>query len=76
MGKPRFHDATSSKLLTGIVDLDIYGTLQFMALGTLATGITIRYSRVYFNTSGRNIVFVWTILILAGEIFMNGALGL
>lgn len=37
-----------------------------MALGTLATGITIRYSNTYFNAPGRNLVFLWTILNLAG----------
>lgn len=48
------------------MDLDIYGAFQLCALGILAAPLTARISRTYFNNPGRNIIFLWFGLILAG----------
>lgn len=53
--------------LVAAVDMDIFGVLQLCSIGVLAAPITVRYSKTYFNTPGRNIVFLWTILNLAGK---------
>ncbi|KAF1831297.1 hypothetical protein BDW02DRAFT_582165 [Decorospora gaudefroyi] len=50
----------------GVVDLDIFGVFQFCAIGILAAPLTVRLSRSYFYAPGRNIIFLWTILILMG----------
>ncbi|KAL1795293.1 hypothetical protein ACET3X_007109 [Alternaria dauci] len=50
----------------GGVDMDIYGAFQFCAIGILAAPLTVRLSRTYFQSPGRNIIFLWTILILMG----------
>ncbi|KAF1936409.1 hypothetical protein EJ02DRAFT_359169 [Clathrospora elynae] len=50
----------------GAVDMDIYGAFQFCAIGILAAPLTVRLSRTYFYDPGRNIIFLWTILILVG----------
>ena len=47
--------------------MDIYGAFQLCAIGILAGPVTVRLSRTYFNDPGRNTIFVWTILILAGK---------
>ena len=39
---------------------------QFCAIGILAAPLTVRLSRTYFQSPGRNIIFLWTILILMG----------
>lgn len=46
--------------------MDVYGAFQFCSIGILAAQLTVRRSRTYFNDPGRNMIFVWTILILAG----------
>ena len=46
--------------------MDIYGAFQLCALGILAAPLTARISRTYFNNPGRNIIFLWFGLILAG----------
>jgi len=51
----------------GAVDLDIFGAFQIIAIGVLAAPITIRYSRTYMNLPGKNLVFVWILLNLAGQ---------
>lgn len=48
------------------VDMDIYGAFQLCALGILAAPLTARISRTYFNNPGRNIIFLWFGLTLAG----------
>ncbi|KAK1830901.1 hypothetical protein QBC39DRAFT_100959 [Podospora conica] len=48
------------------VDMDVYGALQLCSIGILAAPVTVRLSTTYWNNSGRNIIFVWTSLILAG----------
>ncbi|KAF8314496.1 hypothetical protein DL93DRAFT_2058076, partial [Clavulina sp. PMI_390] len=50
----------------GAVDNDIFGTFQLCAIGVLCVPITVRYSRTYFESKGRNMVFMWTVLNLAG----------
>ncbi|KAG5960108.1 hypothetical protein E4U57_000267 [Claviceps arundinis] len=50
----------------GAVDLDIYGAFQLCAIGILAAPVTVRLSRTYFYDPGRNAIFLWTGLILAG----------
>ncbi|RJE20036.1 hypothetical protein PHISCL_07627 [Aspergillus sclerotialis] len=50
----------------GAVDMDIYGALQLCSVGILAGPVTARLSRTYFNEPGRNIIFLWTVLLLAG----------
>ncbi|KAH9843311.1 transferase family III protein, partial [Teratosphaeria destructans] len=48
------------------VDMDIYGTLQLCAIGALAAPVTARRSETYFKTPGRNTIFVWAAIVLAG----------
>ncbi|KAI0594735.1 hypothetical protein F4775DRAFT_572805 [Biscogniauxia sp. FL1348] len=50
----------------GAVDMDIYGVFQLCAIGILAAPVTVRLSRTYFWDPGRNIIFLWTGVILAG----------
>jgi hypothetical protein len=46
--------------------LDLFGAFQFCSIAILAAPLTVRLSRTYFYDPGRNIIFLWTILILAG----------
>ncbi|KAM7198719.1 hypothetical protein V8F20_006034 [Naviculisporaceae sp. PSN 640] len=50
----------------GAVDMDIYGAFQACTIGILAAPITVKLSKTYFNDPGRNTIFLWTILLLAG----------
>ncbi|CAD6445916.1 5d690aee-2ed0-4170-bf39-2259aa5714d5 [Sclerotinia trifoliorum] len=51
----------------GAVDMDIYGAFQLCSIGILAAPITVKLSRTYFfETPGRNTIFLWTGLIFAG----------
>jgi hypothetical protein len=72
-GCPKFwdlrFDPTMDKPLTELInylDLDIYGVLVIIAVATLAMPLTLRFSRTYFNTPGRNLVFLCALLNLAG----------
>ncbi|KAH7080023.1 hypothetical protein BKA63DRAFT_233358 [Paraphoma chrysanthemicola] len=56
----------ASTHVNGAVDMDIFGAFQFCSIAILAAPLTVRLSRTYFYDPGRNIIFVWTILILAG----------
>lgn len=47
--------------------MDIYGAFQLSAIGILAAPITVKISDTYFYEPGRNLIFVWTVLILAGK---------
>ncbi|EOA91417.1 uncharacterized protein SETTUDRAFT_162129 [Exserohilum turcica Et28A] len=58
--------ALASSHRDGGIDLDIFGAFQFCAIGILAAPLTVRLSRTYFYTPGRNIIFMWTILVLMG----------
>lgn len=51
----------------GAIDMDVYGAFQLCSLGILAAPVTVKLSRTYFEDPGRNTIFLWTILILAGE---------
>jgi len=62
-------DPTIDKQLTQLInssDLDIYGVLVIIAVATLAMPLTLRFSNTYFNTPGRNLVFLCALLNLAG----------
>lgn len=48
------------------VDLDVYGAFQLCAVGALAAPVTVRVSRTYFHQPGRNTIFVWASIVLAG----------
>ncbi|KAI0886005.1 uncharacterized protein GGS22DRAFT_159579 [Annulohypoxylon maeteangense] len=50
----------------GAVDMDVYGAFQFCSIGILAAPLTVRISKTYFNDPGRNIIFLWTGIVLAG----------
>ncbi|CZS88370.1 uncharacterized protein RAG0_00111 [Rhynchosporium agropyri] len=50
----------------GAVDMDIFGAFQLCAIGILAAPVTVRVSRTYFYDPGRNAIFLWTGLLLAG----------
>jgi hypothetical protein len=52
---------------TGAVDMDVYGAFQLCSLGILAGPVTVRLSKTYFDAPGRNIIFLWTGIILAGK---------
>jgi hypothetical protein len=74
---PSFHifqadqEATSERPNTtnlGAVDMDIFGAFQFCSIAILAAPLTVRLSRTYFYDPGRNIIFLWTVLILSGLI--------
>ncbi|KAI0477261.1 hypothetical protein GGR56DRAFT_398945 [Xylariaceae sp. FL0804] len=49
-----------------VVDMDIYGAFQLCAIGVLAAPATVGASSTYFNEPGRNLIFLWTGLLLAG----------
>ncbi|KAM0250871.1 hypothetical protein ACHAQJ_008449 [Trichoderma viride] len=48
------------------VDMDVYGAFQLCSIGILVAPMTVRLSTTYFNTRGRNTIFLWAGLILAG----------
>ncbi|KAL8377670.1 hypothetical protein RB595_008388 [Gaeumannomyces hyphopodioides] len=48
------------------VDLDVYGAFQLSSIAILAAPVTLRRSTTYFDGPGRNIIFVWTTILLAG----------
>ncbi|KAK2016793.1 hypothetical protein LZ32DRAFT_577925 [Colletotrichum eremochloae] len=50
----------------GAIDLDVYGALQYCSIGILAGPVTVKLSSTYSHQRGRNIIFLWTGLILAG----------
>ncbi|KAI1171021.1 hypothetical protein F4777DRAFT_591519 [Nemania sp. FL0916] len=60
------HAVVIAAVHKGAVDLDIYGAFQICSIGILAAPITAYNSKTYFNDPGRNIIFIWTGLLLAG----------
>lgn len=57
----------SANAYAGAVDMDIYGAFQLCSLGILAAPATVKNSRTYFMDPGRNIIFLWTGLVLSGR---------
>lgn len=47
--------------------MDVYGAFQFCSIGILAAPVTVKLSTTYFYDPGRNVIFLWTVLILAGK---------
>jgi hypothetical protein len=47
--------------------MDVYGAFQLCSIGILAAPLTVRLSRTYFYDPGRNVIFLWTGLVLAGK---------
>ncbi|KAH8178559.1 CoA-transferase family III [Sarocladium implicatum] len=50
----------------GAVDMDMYGAFQLCAIGILAAPVTVRLSQTYFDRPGRNAIFLWTGILVAG----------
>ncbi|KAL2018105.1 hypothetical protein VTK56DRAFT_1291 [Thermocarpiscus australiensis] len=48
------------------VDMDVYGAFQLCSIGILTAPATVRLSSTYFNNPGRNTIFAWTVMVLAG----------
>jgi hypothetical protein len=48
--------------------MDIYGAFQLCAIGILAAPVTVMLSKTYFNDPGRNTIFLWTFLLLIGNL--------
>lgn len=46
--------------------MDVYGAFQLCALGVLIAPVTVKNSTTYFLSQGRDIIFLWTGLLLAG----------
>ncbi|KAF4620188.1 hypothetical protein G7Y89_g14633 [Cudoniella acicularis] len=62
-----FHGITLAALhVDGAVDMDIFGAFQLCSIGVLAAPVTVKLSRTYFYDPGRNTIFLWTVLLLAG----------
>ncbi|KAI8249418.1 hypothetical protein K4K58_010735 [Colletotrichum sp. SAR11_239] len=55
----------ASMHVDGATDMDIYGALQFCSIGILAAPVTVKLSSTFFYDPGRNIIFLWTGLILS-----------
>ena len=69
-GENIMHPVSLSQLiphLSDAVDMDVYGSFQLCAIGILAAPVTVTLSRTYFSSPGRNTIFLWTGLILAGS---------
>lgn len=47
--------------------MDIYGAFQLCSIGILTAPTTVRLSKTYQNAPGRNTIFLWTGLVVAGE---------
>lgn len=55
----------------GVVDMDVFGAFQLCAIGILAAPVTVRLSQSYFTNLTRNIISLWTILILTGLVSLT-----
>ncbi|KAK0727744.1 hypothetical protein B0T26DRAFT_143893 [Lasiosphaeria miniovina] len=55
----------------GAVDMDLYGAFQLCSIGVLTAPTTVRLSSTYFNDPGRNTIFLWTGLVLAGLVSLT-----
>lgn len=47
--------------------MDVYGAFQLCSIGVLAAPVTVRFSRTYFFDPARNLIFVWSSLLLIGK---------
>ncbi|KAH8592070.1 hypothetical protein B0O99DRAFT_518608 [Bisporella sp. PMI_857] len=66
------HGITLSVLhIPGAVDMDLYGAFQLCSIGILAAPVTVKLSTTYFKDPGRNIIFLWTGLILGGLVSLT-----
>jgi hypothetical protein len=61
-------DGTLTPGILGAVDFDIFGAFQLCSIAMLAAPLTVRVSQTYFFAQGRNIIFLWTMLMVAGLI--------
>ncbi|KAL2831345.1 hypothetical protein BJY01DRAFT_254283 [Aspergillus pseudoustus] len=50
----------------GAIDMDVYGAFQLCSIGILTAPLTARMSGTYFKDPRRNIIFLWTGLVLSG----------
>lgn len=50
------------------MDLDIFGAWQICSIAIIAVPFTLRRSQTYFYDAGRNIIFLWTMLLISGLI--------
>lgn len=66
---------TAAHSYVGAVDMDVFGAFQFCSIGILAAPVTVRSFQTYFNHPGRNTIFLWTALLLAGNCPWHGSLG-
>ncbi|KAK4147367.1 uncharacterized protein C8A04DRAFT_34090 [Dichotomopilus funicola] len=48
------------------IDMDVYGALQICCIGILTAPACVRLSNTYFKAPGRNVLFAWTVLVIAG----------
>ncbi|KAL6863503.1 hypothetical protein J3F83DRAFT_191031 [Trichoderma novae-zelandiae] len=53
------------------VDMDIYGAFQLCSIAVLVVPVTVSLSETYRNTPGRNTIFLWAGLILAGLLSLS-----
>ena len=56
----------ASEHISEAVDMDVYGAFQFCAIGALVGPVTVRISGTYNDEAGRNAIFLWAIVVLAG----------
>lgn len=49
------------------IDMDIFGAFQLCSIGILVAPVTVSFSKTYFNDPGRNAIFLWAALLLAGK---------
>lgn len=47
--------------------MDVFGAFHLCAIGILAAPVTVRLSQSYFTNLTRNMISLWTILILTGK---------
>ena len=52
----------------GAVDLDVFGAWQLCSIAIIAVPTTLRISGTYFKSAGRNLIFLWTVLLISGLI--------
>ncbi|KAE8452223.1 hypothetical protein EG329_001690 [Mollisiaceae sp. DMI_Dod_QoI] len=52
--------------VNGAADMDVYGSFQLCSIGILAAPVTVRLSGTYLKAQGRNLIYIWTFLLLAG----------